>query len=121
MTDGVFVYSFPYAYHAGFNTGFNCAEAVNFAPVDWLPYGAVATEQYAAAKRDQSVAHDQLLATLCEACENRSVYFYFRMGNSIDRVFCQQAGSLRHRRGCDEGAGGTRARAMVSRGAVARR
>ena len=48
VTDGVFVYSFPYAYHAGFNTGFNCAEAVNFAPVDWLPYGAVATEQYVA-------------------------------------------------------------------------
>ena len=74
MTDGVFVYSFPYAYHAGFNTGFNCAEAVNFAPVDWLPYGAVATEQYVAAKRYQSVAHDQLLATLCEACENRPAH-----------------------------------------------
>ncbi|EEH60507.1 JmjN/JmjC protein, partial [Micromonas pusilla CCMP1545] len=67
-----YIITFPYAYHAGFNTGFNCAEAVNFAPVDWLPFGAVATEQYARDKRYQSVAHDQLLATLCDGAEHPS-------------------------------------------------
>ena len=62
-----YIITFPNAYHAGFNTGFNCAEAVNFAPIDWLPYGAMATERYARDARYQSVAHDQLLSTLCEA------------------------------------------------------
>ena len=66
-----YIITFPHAYHAGFNTGFNCAEAVNFAPVDWLPFGAVATEQYVRDKRYQSVAHDQLLATLCDAAEQK--------------------------------------------------
>jgi len=62
-----YIITFPYAYHCGFNTGFNCAEAVNFAPIDWLPFGVGATERYVRDKRYQSVAHDQLLSTLTES------------------------------------------------------
>ena len=40
---GEFVILNAGAYHAGFNQGFNCAEAVNFATEDWIPLGMKAT------------------------------------------------------------------------------
>ena len=36
---GEFMVTFPGTYHAGFNHGFNCAEAVNFASPRWVPLG----------------------------------------------------------------------------------
>ncbi|KAH6802393.1 Transcription factor jumonji family protein / zinc finger family protein [Perilla frutescens var. frutescens] len=58
---GEFVLTFPRAYHAGFNSGFNCAEAVNVAPVDWLPHGHNAIELYRDQGRKTSISHDKLL------------------------------------------------------------
>ncbi|KAG7019443.1 putative lysine-specific demethylase JMJ14 [Cucurbita argyrosperma subsp. argyrosperma] len=56
-----FVLTFPRAYHAGFNCGFNCAEAVNVAPVDWLIHGQNAVELYSAQRHRTSLSHDKLL------------------------------------------------------------
>ncbi|XVE62732.1 hypothetical protein DITRI_Ditri06bG0142900 [Diplodiscus trichospermus] len=58
---GEFVLTFPRAYHAGFNCGFNCAEAVNVAPVDWFPHGQIAIELYREQGRKTSISHDKLL------------------------------------------------------------
>ncbi|KAM1213064.1 hypothetical protein PS2_004526 [Malus domestica] len=58
---GEFVLTFPRAYHSGFNCGFNCAEAVNVAPVDWLEHGQNAVELYSEQCRKTSISHDKLL------------------------------------------------------------
>lgn len=58
---GEFVLTFPRAYHSGFNCGFNCAEAVNLGPVDWLEHGLTAVELYSKQCRKTSLSHDKLL------------------------------------------------------------
>lgn len=58
---GEFVLTFPRAYHSGFNCGFNCAEAVNVAPIDWLEHGQYAVELYSEQHRKTSLSHDKLL------------------------------------------------------------
>ena len=60
---GQFVVTFPQAYHAGFNHGFNFNEAVNFAPHDWEPYGEAGVERLQAFKRQPCFSHDELLLT----------------------------------------------------------
>lgn len=63
---GQFVITFPQAYHAGFNHGFNFNEAVNFAPCDWEPFGLAGVERLQAFRRQPCFSHDELLWTAAD-------------------------------------------------------
>ena len=58
---GEFVITFPQAYHAGFNHGFNFNEAVNFAPHDWEPFGQLGVQRLQDYRRQPCFSHDELL------------------------------------------------------------
>lgn len=67
---GEFVVTFPRAYHAGYNQGLNFAEAVNFAPSDWLPIGRVCMTHYSMLHRFPVFSHDELI---CKMASDPSV------------------------------------------------
>ena len=60
-TPGSYMVTFPKAYHAGFNSGFNLAEACNFALPNWIPWGRSAISVYEHYGRNQVFSHDLLL------------------------------------------------------------
>lgn len=64
---GQFVITFPQAYHAGFNHGFNFNEAVNFAPADWEPFGEAGVQRLQEFRRQPCFSHDELLLTAAAA------------------------------------------------------
>lgn len=61
-----FMVTFPSAYHGGFNNGFNCAEAVNFSTVDWLPWGRKSVANYRQFQKLPVFSHDALVCSLAE-------------------------------------------------------
>ncbi|KAL5552082.1 hypothetical protein UlMin_002258 [Ulmus minor] len=69
---GNFVITFPRSYHGGFNLGLNCAEAVNFAPADWLPHGRFGAELYQLYHKTAVLSHEELLCVLAKIdCDSR--------------------------------------------------
>lgn len=69
---GEFVITFPQAYHAGFNHGFNLNEAVNFAPADWEPFGDAGVQRLREFHKNPCFSHEELLFTAA-ACDTTIV------------------------------------------------
>ncbi|CAN1778041.1 Lysine-specific demethylase JMJ17 [Linum perenne] len=63
---GNFVITFPRSYHGGFNCGLNCAEAVNFAPADWLPHGGFGAKLYQMYHKPAVLSHEELLCVVAK-------------------------------------------------------
>ncbi|XVF10610.1 hypothetical protein REPUB_Repub07fG0197400 [Reevesia pubescens] len=75
---GNFVITFPRSYHGGFNLGLNCAEAVNFAPADWLPHGGSGAELYQLYHKAAVLSHEELLCVVAKSDWDSKASAYLR-------------------------------------------
>jgi histone demethylase JARID1 len=100
---GQFVITFPQAYHAGFNHGFNFNEAVNFAPHDWEPFGQAGVERLQAFRKQPCFSHDELLITA--AARDTSIatakWLAPALQRLLDRELKQRADLLRRHQTID--------------------
>ncbi|OBA22297.1 JmjC-domain-containing protein [Metschnikowia bicuspidata var. bicuspidata NRRL YB-4993] len=62
-----FVITFPRVYHAGFNSGFNFNEAVNFTMDSWLDFGDRSIQDYKLIKKENVFDHYKLLENILKS------------------------------------------------------
>lgn len=91
---GQLVITFPQAYHAGFNHGFNFNEAVNFAPCDWEPFGLDGVERLQLYRRQPCFSHDELLWTAAEGITSGGLTIHTAkwLAPALDRIHRREIG-----------------------------
>ncbi|GEQ66806.1 hypothetical protein JCM33374_g469 [Metschnikowia sp. JCM 33374] len=62
-----FVITFPRVYHAGFNSGFNFNEAVNFTMDSWLDFGDRSIQDYKLIKKENVFDHYKLMENILKS------------------------------------------------------
>ncbi len=72
---------FPGVFHQGFNCGFNVAEAVNFAHVDWIPRG-LASKKCVCEEGKLQVKEGNLFLRHKEISEGLTKIFETKSGDS---------------------------------------
>lgn len=72
-------------------SGLNCAEAVNFAPADWLPHGGFGAELYRLYHKPAVISHEELLCVVAKVA-NIYIYIFFLFSSLVH--FCQVSCSL---------------------------
>ncbi|KAJ8766205.1 hypothetical protein K2173_021722 [Erythroxylum novogranatense] len=85
---GNFVITFPRSYHGGFNFGLNCAEAVNFAPADWLPHGAFGAELYQIYHKTAILSHEELLCVVAKSNSDSKISQYLK--KELHRIYTKE-------------------------------
>ncbi|KAI9464290.1 jumonji superfamily protein [Russula earlei] len=87
---GELVITFPKAYHAGFNHGFNLNEAVNFALPGWLTYGRQCVERYREHRKQPVFSHDELLITITQ--QSQSIATAIWLNDSLKEMVDREMG-----------------------------
>ncbi|CDW54726.1 lysine specific demethylase 5A [Trichuris trichiura] len=87
---GEFVITFPRSYHAGFNNGFNCAEAVNVCPAEWLPFGRQCIQSYCADRRLCVFSHEELLCKMATS-ENLALPLITAVYENLNEIICLES------------------------------
>ncbi len=81
------VITYPKAYHAGFNQGYNLNEAVNFALPDWMEYGLESVQRYQSFRKGPVFSHDELIVTIAQHNQalSTAMWLQYPMVDMIER------------------------------------